>query len=362
MKSFLRLSLAEQTAVHLRAKLHAGHWGGKLPGVIRLCTELNVSQATMRAAIRRLEAEGLLAAGGQGRSRTVAAAGTAGAGRRALRVGVLLHEQLADENPGMQDALARLQHDLEQAGHVCFFSTQCQSGLHYDTGRIASHLAGMDAQAWVVVAPRLELLEWLAAQPVPAISTGARSREIALAGATVDRQPSMVAATRTLLALGHQRIVLICPRGLREPVPAPIVRAFTAELTAAGRRWSPHYNVPEWEETPEGFRALLAGLFGGSPPTALLLDETPRVVATLAFCAERGWRVPEQVSLVAMQADSSLAWCHPPLARIHWELAPINRRVVRWLAAVEKGDPDREHITFPAEFVPGGSIGPVWKE
>ena len=360
MQSFLRLSLAEQTASHLRAKLHAGHWGGKLPGVVRLCTELHVSQATMRAAIRRLEAEGLLAAGGQGRSRTVAAAGSAGTGRRALRVGVLLHEQMADENPGMQGMLARLQHEIEQAGHVCFFSTQCQSSLHYDTGRIASHLAGMGAQAWVVVAPRLELLEWLAAQPVPAISMGGRSREIALAGATVDRQPSMVAATRRLLALGHRRIVLICPRGLRAPVPAPIVRAFTAELTAAGRRWTRHYNVPEWEETPEGFRALLAGLFGGSRPTALLLDETPRVLATLAFCAERGWRVPEQVSLVATQADSSLAWCHPPLARIHWEPAPINRRVVRWLAAVEKGDPDREQIAFPAEFVPGGSIGPVW--
>lgn len=260
----------------------------------------------------------------------------------------------------MQDTLARLQHGLEHAGHVCIFSTQCQSGLHYDTGRIAIHLAGMDAQAWVVVAPRQELLEWLAAQPVPAISLGARSREIALAGASVDRQPSVAAATRGLLALGHHRIVLICPRGLRVPVPAPLVRAFTAELTAAGQRWSPHYNVPDWEETPEGFRALLAGLSGGSPPTALLMDETPWVMATLAFCAERGWRVPERVSLVAMQTDSSLAWCHPPLARIHWERAPVIQRVVRWLAAVEKGDLDREHVTFPAEFVPGGSIGPAW--
>ena len=35
--------------------------GGKLPGVVRLGAELQVSQTTVRAALRKLEAEGLLA-------------------------------------------------------------------------------------------------------------------------------------------------------------------------------------------------------------------------------------------------------------------------------------------------------------
>jgi len=38
------------------------------------------------------------------------------------------------------------------------------------------------------------------------------------------------------------------------------------------------------------------------------------------------------------------------------------RRVVRWLAAVANGHPDRKTVLFPAEFVPGGSMAPVWKE
>lgn len=46
---------------------------------------------------------------------------------------------------------------------------------------------------------------------------------------------------------------------------------------------------------------------------------------------------------------------------MQWDNAPIVRRVVRWVSAVRKGKPDRNSIKFPAEFVPGGSIGPVRK-
>jgi UTP:GlnB (protein PII) uridylyltransferase len=33
-----------------------------------------------------------------------------------------------------------------------------------------------------------------------------------------------------------------------------------------------------------------------------------------------------------------------------------------WVDAVRKGKPDRRIINIPTEFVPGGSVGPVWKE
>jgi hypothetical protein len=44
---------------------------------------------------------------------------------------------------------------------------------------------------------------------------------------------------------------------------------------------------------------------------------------------------------------------------MEWDNAHIVRRVVRWVAAVKKGNPDRETINVPATFVPGGSIGPA---
>lgn len=362
MKPLPRLSLAAQTAAHLRARLRAGQWGGLLPGVIPLSLELQVSPPTVRAALRLLEAEGFLTARGRGRCRRVASAPPPGERRRAHRVGVLLHERMADENPGRQAALTQLQHEIEQAGHVCFFSRPCMAGLRHETGRIAAYFAEMQADAWVVLSPRPQVLAWLATQPVPAFSLGTLSRESALAGAIVDGQPSIAAATRRLLALGHQRLVFIGQSGVRTPRPGTKAEAFIGELKAAGLRWNHGYNLPEWEETPEGFRALLTGLFSATPPTALLIDETPRLMATLVFLAERGLRVPEQVSLVALQTDSSLVWCQPTIAHLRWDSRPLVRRVVRWVTALDKGQPDLEQSVFPSEFVDGGSIGPAGKE
>ncbi len=82
-------------------------------------------------------------------------------------------------------------------------------------------------------------------------------------------------------------------------------------------------------------------------------------MATLAFLAERGLRVPEQVSLVVMQEDSPLAWCQPPIAHVRWDTGPLVRRVVEWVVARESGLPDLEQSVLPPEFVHGGSIGPV---
>jgi hypothetical protein len=60
-------------------------------------------------------------------------------------------------------------------------------------------------------------------------------------------------------------------------------------------------------------------------------------------------------------ATRRLLWCHPPVAHMRWDPKPVIRRVVRWVDAVRKGRAGRKIINFPVEFVPGGSIGPVWK-
>ena len=92
-----------------------------------------------------------------------------------------------------------------------------------------------------------------------------------------------------------------------------------------------------------------------------MIDELSRVIAAGSFLARQGIQVPGQVSLVFTDCDGTLDWCFPGFAHMRWDNAPLVRRVVRWVNAVRKSKPDRRAITFQAEFVPGGSIGPVWK-
>ncbi len=79
----------------------------------------------------------------------------------------------------------------------------------------------------------------------------------------------------------------------------------------------------------------------------------------MQFLARRGIRVSRQVSLVACDFDPAFAWCQPCMAYLSFVNAPNIRRIVRWATAVSQGRRDLKQTLYPAEFVPGGTIGPA---
>ncbi len=356
--SLRRLSIVEQTALHLREGLRAGRWRGQLPGVIRLARELGISTHTLRAALRMVEAEGLVALSADGRSRQVPEASSRR--KRPLRIGILLYEPLVHEGGQTLELFRELHHALEREGFTVFFSEETQSGLGHDVARIARHVQKAKADAWVAAAATRAVLEWFVAQPVPALALFGRRDGVPLASAGLDKPPAYVEVTRRLIAFGHRRIILVCRSLQRLPEPSPTTRAFLTELAAHGLP-AGGFNVPDWEETPEGLHTLLVELFRNTPPTALILDETPIFIAAQQFLIGRNLEVPGHVSLVATESDATLRWCRPPVAHLRWEGGPIVRHVVQWANAISRHRADVRQANFPAQFVPGGTIGPVWK-
>ena len=140
-----RLSIVAQTAAHLREGLREGRWRGQLPGVVRLAAELGVSTHTLRAALREVEAEGLVALSADGRSRQVP--DRPARRKRPLRIGILLYEPLAQEGGQSLELYLELHHALERAGFTVFFSEETQSGLGHDVARIARHVEKEKADA-----------------------------------------------------------------------------------------------------------------------------------------------------------------------------------------------------------------------
>jgi DNA-binding LacI/PurR family transcriptional regulator len=254
--------------------------------------------------------------------------------------------------------IAELLHLLGKAGHNVFFAEKCLQELRMEVTQVARLVRRTEADAWVVGSGSREVLEWFAAQPLPAFALFGRRGGLPIAGVGPDHVAAETTATRRLIELGHRRIVQLVRRQRRLPVPGTVERAILEEMATHGIETGA-FNLPDWEETSEGFHRCLKELFRHTPPTALIIDEAPFFVAALQFLAGRGLRVPENVSLVCTDADPAFAWCEPTIAHIRWDGRPVVRRVVRWAANVSHGKDDRRQTLTKAEFVEGGTIGPA---
>lgn len=352
-----RKNLAEQTAAHLVKDLVAGRWRGELPGVNRLSAELGVSRETLRAALALVEGQGLLAARGGGRARLITLDDGAVSNKKTVRVVVLLHDRMEENSPNDKNLLHQIEHRLEEAGHFCVFAPKCQSDLALDVGRITRLVERTPADAWVVMDGSLELLQWFAAGPVPAIAVGGRLKGLQIASASRNAIPAFREVFRHLIDLGHRRITLIAPRERRKPVLSAIERALQEEFAAYQIPFGA-FNAPDWEPTPKGLDALLTSLFRHSPPTAIQVASPGWAIGVLAFLSRRGLRVPEDVSLISETMDNTLAWHRPAIAHFTCDYEVIVRHIVRWVATVARGKPDREQFSVQAVIDPGESIMP----
>lgn len=352
MEGFRALSSAEQVAVYLRGQLAGGTLHGLMPGVLRLEAELGVNRKTVEVALRRLEAEGLLESQGAGRRRKIVVPDCGPP--PSLRVAVLDYERAARANDYMVD----LMHRLTEAGHVALSVPKTLLEMGMKVERVAKLVAETQADAWVVVGGSLEVLRWFAGRQLPTFALFGRRRGLPLAGAGPNKPPAMVALTRRLIELGHQRIVLLVRQERRLPQPGATERAFLSTLSAHGVRFGA-YHLPDWEESVDAFHRCLEELFRLTPPTAVIVDEAPFFTAAMQFCSRRGIRVPEDLSLVCCDSDPSFTWCKPPITHIRWDSPPVVRRIVRWAANVSRGKDDSRQTETKAQFVEGGTIGPV---
>lgn len=352
MPQFSIHSPSEQVARHLKTELLNGVWSGLMPGGPKLASDLGVDRKTIEAALRLLEDEGLLVNQGAGKRRLIQISDRVEAS--VLRIAIMIGEEadLRDE------VVQKIQHELEEAGHVVVFPKPYMVEMGMDVQRIAKLVRKTHAGAWLVVAGSRGVIEWFSAQPFPSFALFDRRRSLPIAAAGPDMPSACRAAARRLIELGHRRIVLLVRPRRRLPVPGASELAFLEELRAHRLPVS-DYNLPGWVETVQGFQAGLESLFRITPPTAMIIDELPFLLAAQQFLARRKMLVPEDISLVCTAGDASFEWCHRSIAHMRWNDDPVVKRVVRWAANVRRGKKDLRQTLTPAVFVPGGSIGPV---
>lgn len=345
-------SVTEQVADHLGNELRRGRWRDAMPGRNQLAEELGVSPRTIELAFQILEKERLLVSQGNGKPRRITIP-EADIETRRLRVALLMVDQ-ATRLPNI------IHHLLDRAGHRSFFPNKTLVDLDMDVRRVARYVREINADAWMVGAGSRAVLEWFAEQPTPTFALFGHRHGLPIAGVGPDKAPVMAEAARHLIQLGHRRISMIHRRSLRLPEPTPILRAFLDELNAA-KLATGAFNLPDWDESDQGFTNVLNSLFACTPPTALILDEPFQYHAAYHHITRRGLRVPEDVSLICTDDHPTFAWCRPTVTHFFWDYRPVVRRAVRWANNIAHGKEDRRQSGTKVTFVEGETIGPAPK-
>jgi DNA-binding LacI/PurR family transcriptional regulator/DNA-binding transcriptional regulator YhcF (GntR family) len=344
--------VTEQAAAHLREELRKGRWTGLMPGRRVLARDLGVSQSTVQGALDLLEAEGVLLAEGLGKRRRI----NVKARRKAARLNIRI--LLYDRRELAQFESRNLRYLLQQSGHVVEYAEKDLHELRMDARRVAAFVRQQPADAWVVNAGPRAVLEWFAEQPLPAFALFGQKAGLPIAGASPRKIPALIEAVRRLAALGHRRMVMIVHEEWRKPAPGIFQQAFLDELEALGVATGP-YNLPEWEDSPEGLCRGLDSLLSLTPPTALIVSEPKLFVAVRDHLAQRGFVSPRDISLICDDPDPVFSWCRPTVAHIRWSHESIVRRVLRWAENVAHGKDDRRQTFTLGKYIDGGTVGPA---
>jgi len=90
-----------------------------------------------------------------------------------------------------------------------------------------------------------------------------------------------------------------------------------------------------------------------------LMGEPALFFALQQYLLGKGLDVPRDVSLIVLDDHPAFEWFDPEVSRIRNDIRRRLPRVVRWVENVAKGREDRRETLIHAEFVEGGTIGPV---
>lgn len=352
MNVFKIRTAAEQVADHLREQVRRGAWVGEIPGAPALAGELGVDHRLIISAFSLLEKEGLLETQGVGRRRKITL--RENAAPPALRLQIMPYEQ----SDAQQMYIVDLIHRLLELGHIAGLASRSLREMNMDVKQVARFVQSTEADAWVVLAGSREILEWFAAQPKPAFAFAGRRRRVPIAGISPDKVPALLVALRRLISLGHRRIVMLGREERRKPGPGFFEQCFLRELASHGIQTGP-YNLPDWTNDIDDFHRCIESLFRHTPPTAILIDGMPLFIAAQQHLARIGILAPRDISMICLDPDPAFAWCQPAVTHISWDSRPLARRIIRWADRVARGKKDLRQNSTHAQFIEGGTIGPV---
>jgi DNA-binding LacI/PurR family transcriptional regulator len=191
----------------------------------------------------------------------------------------------------------------------------------------------------------------------PAVALFNRKRHPTIDSITVDIDQAVSDAIEYLKELGHTEIGFA-----GEPLTLSKLKIFQAAMRKKGlpvrQKWIKTSSL-RFEEA--GMEMVEEWLREGTLPTAILAGYDNIAIGIIKALTERGYRVPEDVSVVGMDDISVAPFLEPPLSSIQTNTEETCRYAVELIMRKIEDSfaGERNPVLFPAKFIPRGSTGRV---
>lgn len=172
----------------------------------------------------------------------------------------------------------------------------------------------------------------------------------------VDDSAGIRRAVRHLYALGHRRIAHVA--GAERYVHSDVRRrAWVDEMEQLGLEAGP---IVDADFTgASGARATHELLDLSRPPTAIVYANDLMAIAGMSAAADRGVRVPADLSVVGFDDIPLAPYIVPPLTTVRQDVFAWGAVCARTLVAIVEGKEPATPLLPPVEFIVRGSTGPV---
>ena len=348
-------TVASQLAVELRAELEKGTWPGWLPSERVLSRTLQASRNTIRAALEQLKADGLIKPVRGLGNRVVGQAKSSPDEKRTKTVGVLIPEPIGRLRPLTALWIDELKDLLIEEG----YRLRIHEGRQYyqtNPARVLERLIGQHAHsAWILTLSSEAMQRWFARRRTPCLVAGSTYPDIALPHYDLDNRAICRHAAGILLRVVHRRLALL-NRESRRAGDVDSERGFIE-----GVRRSPHrdataviaYHRDDVDSVARAVRTLLER---NNPPTALVVSNSYAYLSTASVLAQRGLRVPQDISLISRDDDPFLASLVPEPARYRVDPHSFAKKIVGSLLQIlNRSAPLRSPTPLLPKFAAGGS-------
>jgi DNA-binding LacI/PurR family transcriptional regulator len=215
---------------------------------------------------------------------------------------------------------------------------------------------GQAVDGIIVIAPETSAVDALTglASGIPLVAVGCGTRA-PLPSVAIDNLSGAAKATQHLLDLGHETVHHVAGPGSWLDAQER-VEGWRRSLRAAG---APEPDLLRGDWSARSGYEMGHRLAAMPEVTAVLCGNDPMALGLLRALAERGRRVPDDVSVVGFDDVPEAAFFRPPLTTVHQDFGELGRRALHLLIDRLSGE-SRPQPTLPIEpeLVVRASAGP----